>query len=227
MKGQTSIIPPAVGDPVVHGGVKYRIRAIAGDQATVRVSFGTKVDWTTSVAALEWDPVPALWRAARLEVAGQIAAELDPYTAESLQRLAGDTLQDPGSAVAIVAPHELEGPVGDVSPPAPVAASGVTIATADPGHCAIHGDELVTAKQAGVRSYGWGAGARVYCPDRAGHDGAVDQARCWFCGGRLVPVGTYEYGFRDARRFCSTTHRNYNWRWLVRRARAKEATRRG
>ena len=54
--------PPAVRDPIVVDGTKFRIRSIHDGTVTARTSFGNT--WTTvRLADLSWDPVAAVWRA--------------------------------------------------------------------------------------------------------------------------------------------------------------------
>lgn len=52
---------PAVGDPVVVDGVKYRIRLIDGSRALLRDRF-TGHEVNVNVADLAWDRVAGVWR---------------------------------------------------------------------------------------------------------------------------------------------------------------------
>jgi hypothetical protein len=130
---------------------------------------------------------------------------------------------------AITAPPHDSPAAADVSGSPASASGGAVIASADPGRCSVHGERLRTAKAAGIRSYRWGPDRPVWCPYGAGHedDGyQSSRARCLFCGGPLVPPGTQAWMFRSSRAYCSTTHRNYYWRWLQRQARDRKAARR-
>jgi hypothetical protein len=61
--GEGKVMPPAVTDPVVVDGVKYRIREI-GEQ-TVRAKTSSGDDWVSvALDDLTWDKVAGVWRVA-------------------------------------------------------------------------------------------------------------------------------------------------------------------
>lgn len=53
---------PALGQPVVLDGVKYRIRAIEGDTAHVREHFAPRREADVDVRRLEYDKRVGVWR---------------------------------------------------------------------------------------------------------------------------------------------------------------------
>jgi hypothetical protein len=60
---QGHAMPPAVTDPVVVDGVKYRIRKIGEKTVQAKTSFGD--DWVSvALADLTWDKVAGVWRVA-------------------------------------------------------------------------------------------------------------------------------------------------------------------
>jgi hypothetical protein len=59
--GEGKTLPPAVTDPVVVDGIKYRIREIGQDTIRARTSFGD--DWVSvALSDLTWDRVAGVWR---------------------------------------------------------------------------------------------------------------------------------------------------------------------
>lgn len=175
------VTPPALRDPVVLDGVKYRIRSIAGELVTVRQTFGGN-ERTVPLAALSWDPVPALWRAPE-----SAFPALDPYTAESVALADGAT-------------------VGGAAGPA---AAPPTLPPVTPGFCSDHPDlELLPHKRVkGVRWYGYGEDPATCCPSPE-HDPYTVE-RCRFCGAPLAGRRGYP---SHRRSFCSDKHRIYRFR---------------
>jgi hypothetical protein len=55
---------PALGDPIVVDGVKYRIRTLASRIGWARVSFGrgTYPEISFAIDSLTWDAVAGVWR---------------------------------------------------------------------------------------------------------------------------------------------------------------------
>lgn len=58
-------LKPAVRDPVVLDGTKYRIRILRDGLACVRTSFGGDPPREVWVDRLAWDAVAGVWRLAR------------------------------------------------------------------------------------------------------------------------------------------------------------------
>lgn len=55
--------PPAVGDPVVFGGVKHRIRSIGETGVLLHDRFAKAAsDPVVLIKSLYWDPLPGVWR---------------------------------------------------------------------------------------------------------------------------------------------------------------------
>jgi len=81
--------------------------------------------------------------------------------------------------------------------------SGPSVA---PGTCAIHGEELVSHRRAGIR-WPYLEDPETVCPDR--RHTVYDADRCRFCGAALPPPAMRIMRGRFRQTFCSSRHRVY------------------
>jgi hypothetical protein len=86
-------------------------------------------------------------------------------------------------------------------PPAPGAAN--------PGHCSDHPSILLVYPS---RLATWDRRRQKILCTSLEHD-PYDRERCVYCGGSLWLDGAAPWAQRTRRTFCSSTCRNYLWRW--------------
>jgi len=84
---------------------------------------------------------------------------------------------------------------------------------ADPGHCSDHPGLLLLYPS---RLNAFDARRQMLVCPSLDHS-PYDRERCVYCGGALWTDGQAPWGQRARRTYCSSTCRNYLWRWRRRK----------